>query len=395
MLVRSLGDLPTPVGGVITLEAGKTYQVCGLVDISPNSLVLGDRTTLSGGAPATDGISSTGFAASAMISAGAGTNTLVEGLQLSSPGGVLFDVDLGGTGTISMFELLLTGCASLGTVQNFVRFTGHLVGIGSNQDGWTIQGTNEDVLWTNMRVSNNLGTFTLFKVPDASGTVCRNMIFETGIVDLDAGQTGFDFPDPASGLIVNRGLIDSVFFSGVGDPIAIGLGKITKATIGWWITMSPPLVTSVSIGGAGYSLIGGAGNSTGALVAGTFVPIPSAPSPFVASASNERFSASAAGVLTHTGIDPIQVKITVSVSVDMTGAGTNNFGCAVYLNGLLVPNSEQTSQVSSAGSATSAITTSAVVTLNQGDTLQGVIRNNSSGNPMNVYAAQIIAVPAN
>lgn len=392
--VRSLDDLPSPVDGVITLEPSTNYQVCGTVNISPNSLVAQDRTTISGQSAASDALVSAGFAASAMVAIGPGSNVLILEVSLSAPGAALFDADLGGTASFVILAALLVGSGSLGTVKNFDRFVGIGVGIGFNDDGWTVLGTNGDILWPASRVSDNLGTFTAWYVPPSSGVVCKSMLFATSVMDLDAGQTGFDFPDPASGLTVDRGAISSVFFDGAGTPLALGVGKITKATPQWTIELSPPLLNSVAIGGASYALTGGGGNSTGALTAGVFAPIPSAPSPFVASGSNERFTASAAGVLTYTGLDPIQVRVTVSVSVDMTGPGTNNYGCAIFMGGILVPNSEQTNQMVSAGSATSALTTSAVVTLNPGETVDGRIRNNSSGNPMNVYAAQISATSA-
>lgn len=59
-----------------------------------------------------------------------------------------------------------------------------------------------------------------------------------------------------------------------------------------------------------------------------------------------------------------------------------------------MPNSEQTSQAITAGSATSALTTSAVITMNNGDTVQGRLRNNTNVQGMNVYAARIDAIPA-
>jgi hypothetical protein len=394
VLVTSVASLPAPVAGVITLAAATNYQICGTVNISPNTLVMNDRTTISGESPSVDTLVSAGFAGTAMIAIGAGKNVVIENVALSAPGKAIFDVDLGGTGTMVIIAALLAGSGSLGTIRNFARFSGVAVGVQGNANGWTITGTNGDVLWVATRISLNVGTFTFVTVPEASGVSCRNLVFGMSTMDLPAGQTGFDFPTPAAGFAVSRGAISNVFFGGLGTPLAVGGTKITKATPEWTIQLSPSLVDSTALGGAAYSLTGGAGNTTGALVAGTFVPIPSAPSPFVASLSNERFTASAAGVLTYTGLDALQAHVTLSVSVDMTGPGTANYGAAIFMNGGLVANSEQTNQMTAAGSATSAVTVTVIVTVANGDTIEGHVRNNTNGNPLNVYSAQINAVAA-
>ena len=51
--------LPAPVAGVITLAANTFYQICGIVDIGPNSLEGTNTTVVSGRDPLQDGITRT------------------------------------------------------------------------------------------------------------------------------------------------------------------------------------------------------------------------------------------------------------------------------------------------------------------------------------------------
>ncbi|MGV3503540.1 MAG: hypothetical protein ACO1O1_07515 [Adhaeribacter sp.] len=56
--VRSLADLPDPVGGAITLESAKTYSFSGLVNISPYYINM-NGAVVKGINPIQDGVRST------------------------------------------------------------------------------------------------------------------------------------------------------------------------------------------------------------------------------------------------------------------------------------------------------------------------------------------------
>jgi hypothetical protein len=61
IFVGSKSDLPTPVGGIITLEAGKTYHITTDIDLTGDRLVTGGNLAILGNTSETSSITSTGL----------------------------------------------------------------------------------------------------------------------------------------------------------------------------------------------------------------------------------------------------------------------------------------------------------------------------------------------
>lgn len=119
IFVNSKSDLPTAVGGIITLSANKTYFFTSVVDLTGDRLVCGANTTILGGSSENCRIKSTGLIGTALIS----SNYSLPMRNITIEANVALNLDGDGVTTaIDWFGVNFTNCANVGTIKDYSNF---------------------------------------------------------------------------------------------------------------------------------------------------------------------------------------------------------------------------------------------------------------------------------
>lgn len=224
VLVNSISDLPTPVGGIITLLDDTVYKISGTINIGGSRLVVGSNTTLRGNSPALDIITST--TTLSLINSSSNFRIFELGFQCNN--GKIFNLTGDGSNICLQFGVRFFGTGGLGTVSGYDLFeitTGLFVGYSSKL---TFSGTN--------------GTLLLLDLT----TVDLN-----GIITIDLDNATFssikisncDFTIPANGVAIEAlpnsgnirsggaGIISSTTFSLSGN--AKSVNNYSPLDLGW------------------------------------------------------------------------------------------------------------------------------------------------------------------
>jgi hypothetical protein len=225
--VRSLADFPAPVGGVITLAEDTAYEVQGIIDITPNVLVMQDGTTLFGRSPATDQIRSHQPAAVVQVNGAPGSDTVAIIKSIQIVNGVGDCVDFQGDSFVSMVECGVAG-ASAGLIKDCKRFAFADSVMQSLAAGFRIEGASTSILFTRMFAYDLIAGCTL--VTCVAPATAKLFHVGDGNIELnDATNVGLDLDDAIAGASDAAGVLSNLFI-GPGTPLATGAGKVDPAT---------------------------------------------------------------------------------------------------------------------------------------------------------------------
>ena len=226
VLVKSLADLPTPVGNVITLNSGTTYELNGAINLGVNSIDL-NGCVFVGADPNTDVL---------MYS---GTNAIFTGSQ---GGLVQFMSFMGSGGSSKLFNI---NDATLS--KNFIIRDSYIIGFGEvgsisgyhfvylntlsyygNLTGITLNGSDQLYIYDQIWNDNNTGTAFTF-----------NGAFEFismigGKLGVDSGEIGVDVTSIPT--ISSRAVIENIAFVNTGTYVN---GSFSKE----WEVQAPGLMT--------------------------------------------------------------------------------------------------------------------------------------------------------
>lgn len=120
--ITSKGNLPTPIGGIITLADNTTYYILnGDIDLTGDRLVCGRNTTIIGGSSENTILRSTGLNANTALIT---SNWSLPIRFLTITHGTAINLDATGNANqaIDWIGLNFTDCATVGTVKNYNNF---------------------------------------------------------------------------------------------------------------------------------------------------------------------------------------------------------------------------------------------------------------------------------
>lgn len=198
--VNSIDDLPTPSGGVITLNDSTIYNVHGAIDLGSNRLVMGIDTTIRGNSPKLDYFTST--TTGALITSTKSFRAFEIGFQANS--GTIFDLNGTGVEICLMFGVRFFGTGALGNVSDYDLFeitTGLFVGYSA---GLTFGGNNVTCLLIDVTFYDTTGvtsldlgtaTFNSVKISDCDFTI------PDGGVGIDIAPNGDNINASGGGII--------------------------------------------------------------------------------------------------------------------------------------------------------------------------------------------------
>lgn len=380
-IVQQLSDFPTPVAGVITLEAGIIYIVTGIVNILANRFVITNGANLCGYLSSHDGIVYTGTGT--FITGGSSVNMFLTNLSFTATSGSSTFVEFTGAGSntevMSLNACVVNGFGTLGTITDvniFAEFRTQFFGFTT---GFSFLGTNQgDFFMSSMDHMPGAGTLTVI---DFGTSTWGRIVIETAAFDVAAGQTAIS------------GLADSGNFISSGSG-SMSLSSFTGAGtyVSGWDNSDIQLRFLGNEGNNGVedSVNRGAftmqGNVTATTFLATSTPVKSLGT-FKAQGLS-RFTFNTDGTLTYIGLETIRVSIMCSLSPTTTAGGNQDINFFVAKNGTVL--ADFLSAVRIKTGEVKSVTIPAEVTLDTDDTLDLWVENTTSTTSVVVDAVKYI-----
>jgi hypothetical protein len=366
VLVKSEADLPTPSGGIITLDSAVLYEVNGTV-------LLTNQINLNGayieGLDANNDRLIYALSSGAMFTGAKGGAIKLLTLSAPNTGAKVFDLeDLTGTEVIIIRDCNVGSSDDIGTIKGFSIAFLSVINFSANQNGITFENINSLLIENMAWFSNNSNVFeTLvgtFEVIQKLGGVSEALAANSA--------TALD----VSGIVsLNSGSIKTVDFSGDGTRVTgsfskewevacLGLDTETDDVAGGNIYMTSASSTSIST------------VSTPVKISGS-----------TTTANLFRFSAPLSNRMVYDGTKTRNFQVMAAIS--MTSPANNKiYKFYIAKNGSTLPETGQLRKISS-GSDVGSLTISGVVNLSPGDYVEVWVENVSDASDITIEAMNL------
>jgi hypothetical protein len=362
VLVKSAADLPAPVGGVITLAAGTTYEVNGAITLTSKINLNGCYLV---GADATNDklIYTPGSGELFTGTKGGAIKTLT--LMAATTGAKLFNLDLGATETMLMRDCNVVGCKDVGLVKggNVVFFS--VINYAGNTNGITYQNNTTLLLDNTAWFPTNAGTFEKlvgsFSLIEKLGGFCQPMSANSATALDVSGITS----------ITEGGNLKNTAFVGTGTKVTGTFSKKWEVEAAGLNTEKDAVATgTLYVSSSANTII--ASSNTPEKVAGT-----------TTATELTRFTSPVNNRLVYDGTKTRTFIVTAAISV--TGiSGSHVYSFYIFKNGAEITASRQRTKVSSTVGDVQIVTIVCTVTLAPGDYVELWTENNSSSGDLNV-----------
>jgi len=329
VFVNDKSDLPTAVGGVITLGANITYYITAHVDLTGDRLVGSANTTILGASSENCSITSTGLSASSYLFESDYTTPIrhitIKDVTLA----VAINKNNTATPPVALdwTGLNFSGCSTnlyCGDVDNFIYSKGAVLGSGK----FTFAGEVGTIGIDNSLFTGDGTAYNIIELLSTASVTRRFRAIYSSFVAF--GSTTAISVDNSAVIPTDSYILDTCNFSGGGTYIA-GIGSTTSDNEPRFVNCKG-ILNSASIGNYYMSenttvtTISGVGVATKILGTTT------------ANTINQKF--------THTNnrlayIGELQKDFSVTSIASFTGSGNNKkFGLYVAYNGTIIPSSE-------------------------------------------------------
>jgi hypothetical protein len=245
IFVTALSDLPTAVGGVITLAADTTYYFLDIVDLLGARLVGGENTTLLGSSPQSSGVRSTGLGAGVALLTTQWT-TPIRFFSFRDVDTAVEIDDNGGAGAPLVLDWMgvhFVNIAHVGRVGDAYSLVGDNCAFVNSQD-LTFDGAIGIVCFFKSQLMGATADPILSVTATASVAECFRII--QSMVATPAGGVGISF-DPAASIPAEAYILDTVKFTGAGTYLA-GVLSGTKTMF-----TDSPGIDNTSVNGLMYA----------------------------------------------------------------------------------------------------------------------------------------------
>lgn len=224
VFVASKTDLPTAIGGIITLDNSVTYYFTTIVDLTGDRLVAGLNTVILGASSENCYIKSTGLSSSTALI------TSVYSLpirNISFTHGTVFNLDGDGVTTaLDWFGINFIDCVTIGTIKDYSNF---VMGDSAflNSSGLTFDGSIGTIAFGNCLFDTSSGG-TAITLASTLTVSRRFRIIYSSFVTL-SGETSLNVSTSAT-ISDERYILDTVNFSGGGTYIS-GVDQTSNKTL--------------------------------------------------------------------------------------------------------------------------------------------------------------------
>ncbi len=356
VLVKSAADLPAPVGGVITLVAGTTYEVNGTITLTSKINLNG--CYLVGQDANNDKLVYTPATGELFTGTKGGTIKTLT-MVASSTGAKLFNLNMGSTDQLLLRDAIVGNTKDIGVIQggNLIFFS--VVSFSGNTSGITFQNCYNVLLDNTAWFSNNSGTYEKFV-----GTF--NMIKKQGgfFHALSANSaTGMDITGITS--ITEAGDLKNTAFVGNGTKVNGTFSKVWEVEGAGLTTEKDAVATgSLYLTTSNTTSIGS--KDVAVKISGT-----------TQTTELARFTSPTNNRLQYDGTKTRTFLVTATISATGT-SGTYAYSFYIFKNGTKITSSRQKTKVYSSSGDIQVIALSCSVTLSPGDYVEVYTENNES-----------------
>ena len=227
VLVKSKADLPAPIGGVITLQDGFSYEINGTISLGTDRIVTGVSNIVYGIDKSNDVLVYTG--SGAMITSTNQDFSLNKVTTINSTvGSTTFDFIGSGANRVEIAENVFTNSASLGSFKGgfaTIIFRNNL--IVNNSEGIEFYGVNSDLIITDNLFDGLVGSVNYVNLPSTDSAEYHTVIISRNMFEYTATQFALNISNLV--IISDGGLIAENVFEGSTNPI----NGINGNTPGW------------------------------------------------------------------------------------------------------------------------------------------------------------------
>ena len=332
-VIRSLADLPAPIGDVITLVDGEEYRFEGNVDISPNRFLFPTNSSIviSGGSSLHDTVTTS---ATGNILTGQDVFIDMYRIAFDIPNGDLFNISQTSLSNLILTFVDILNYNTLGTITDtdYVLMDNMFIDGRASTDGLSFVGTCGILLLTNTQVLGFRGTLVNLGTALFTDIFLRNDIITIDRTDLSqillsgaADNANIDIP------LSGFGRIDNVHIrqTNVNDPVlAPSIQGVTIKDKYWWFSGNPTTPDS-----GFFAQIDSEGNTNTTAISSpnTFVKVTT---DNAVVAEVQRFSLNMTNELEFDAIQTVIVKFIVNVAAKKVSGSTALYNFTVYKNGL-------------------------------------------------------------
>ena len=371
--INSKSDLPSPVGGVITLAAGVTYFITKTIDLTGDRLVAGNNTCIIGGSSENCYLISTGLSASTALLS---SNYSLPMRNLSITHGTAVNLD--GTGTpsaaLDWFGVNFVNCAAVGTIKTYSNFIMSDCALLSSAN-MTFDGTIGTVGFVNCLFSG-VAEQTTLNFPSTLTITRRIRAIYSSFVAF-GGATAI-YVDPAAVVPVESYILDTINFSGG----ATYTGGVTYTDNKAFFSNCKGIVNSSEIGQMYFF------NSLNANAIGTTNIFEKVSGLTTASTINQKFSHTD-NRLTYTGGLARSFKVTASASASSQITQTILILLRIAKNGTTIAESESQATTSAVGRSETFFC-QCILEMNTNDFVELWVANGTNANGIAVSEMNLI-----
>jgi len=327
IVINIKDDFPAPVGGVITLEAGKSYFITAPIDLTGDRLETAGVLDIVGTSSETASLTSTGLADGVPLLTSRWTLP-IRAITFRDVHTAFYIDDNAGAGAPLALDWLgvnftnVTVVGEIGDVSNFIYDTGAFLG----SQGLTFTGDIDTAAFSNSLFQGDGTADNIISVESTAAFSRRFRMIYSSVVAFGSA-VGINF-DAGATIPIDAYILDSVNFSG-GSTYAAGVqGDDNKSR---WIECRG-VRNSAAI--SSYYMNG---NATATTIAVVSTPVKAAGTT-TSSAITQSFTNSTANRATYTGVIQRDFKVSAVMSVE---SGNNNvIGLYIAKNGTIVVESE-------------------------------------------------------
>jgi hypothetical protein len=208
VLVKTVADLPTPVGGVITLANNTAYEINGTIALGTDRIVLGTNCTVFGVNNFEDVITNT----TGDLFTATNSDFEIKALVLEASGGNIFNITGNGTNIARVDSIILQNSNSIGSINGgYAQFVLTNSLAVNSQGGLSFSGVNGNFyIKDNIFANGAVGAKTYI---DYSAGTIDTMIIESNRFNLIASEVAINVVEAAvtrSSIDIKNNIVDGV-----------------------------------------------------------------------------------------------------------------------------------------------------------------------------------------
>tara|TARA_R110000851_G_scaffold258718_2_gene411199 strand:+ start:223 stop:1602 length:1380 start_codon:yes stop_codon:yes gene_type:complete len=371
IFINAKSQLPDPVGGVITLQAGRAYYFLGEVDLTGDRLVCGGILAIQGSSSETSKIISTGLTLGTALLTSAYTLPMRH-ITLSAATILNLDATSNPTSAIDWYGVNLSDSADIGLIKNYSNFVVSSIAV-LNASGLVFGGTTGTIAFSDsIFVGQSSGA--IVTLADTMIVTRRFRVKYSAFIATGA-SVALNVSTLAT-IPVEGYILDTCNFSG-GGTYTGGVQYDDRLS---FFTGNVGISNSTSV--AVYYMLG---NTTATTITTAGVPV-KASGVTTSGASSQGFTMTNNRATYSRGVGRT---FHISVIVTVTGSNNVQVGTMIAVNGTVLADTRQGTTANSAGRDAN-VSAQGSVGLVEGDYVEVFVENEGTTTDLTVEGLHVI-----